>query len=124
MLEQRIAGECLETKHSLLACRVGIDEKSQLCRHWVDHPGATLHVAEEPTQLPVESELLEELSERHQTPHCRERPIRRATVNSHGVSPPNPLACRLQLPTLSPLASDNVSAHLMDARRACLLCLH
>src|SRR5690606_28459042 len=55
-------------------------------------PGATLHVAEESTQLPP------------LPPHCRGRPIRRATVNSHGVSPLNPLACRLQLPTLPPLA--------------------
>ena len=111
--EDRVRRHRLRCEDALLASHVQIDQQSQLCLHRVLAKRARLQVSEQLAQLAVHTDGAQERAERHQPGDTRQRSIGLAHGDATRVRSSNGL--RAPMP-ISPLATDEISAHLAGAR--------
>lgn len=120
--KRRSAARASSAKDSVLASDHEVEQQPHLLGHWVNDRRTRLQRAEALAQPSLDALAPSDVAEGDETAHGRQRWV--------GLSPRNPLRLRASdllpgaLPSapLSPLAPENISAHLMNARRSAWFC--
>src|SRR5690606_14457355 len=116
--EQRIGGERLHGKRSVLAHCEDVHQQPELAAHRVDHLFARLQPAELLGQLRVDSERAEEPTKGHQAPYARHALVGGTWPHAARVRTSHTSSLFLEAMPLSPLASRPITTHLLGASRA------
>jgi hypothetical protein len=119
--EQRVRRERLQAEDAPLTSQEGVHDEPHLALHRVHHPRVALQVTEPPSELVVYPALTQPDPARNEPRHTRQVSVGAPSMQRGRRRPPH---SPRSAPTISPLATGPISAHLAGARPARFLSLH